>query len=153
MGDRYAATGEQTAVEAAPSETTLYVFNPGTTVRGQMYELLFSQGAAPADTVIQWLVQRGTAVGTEGAGVVPAPLDSDAPASILDAGEDHSAEPTYTAATELLDFDLNQRATFRFVAAPGGEFMIPAVANAGIGAVPASAAYTGIARTTMHWSE
>ena len=153
MGDRYAATGEQTAVEASPSETTLNVFNPGTTVRGRMYEILFSQGGAPADTVIQWLVQRSTVVGTEGAGVVPAPLDIDAPASILDGAEDHTAEPTYTAATELLDFDLNQRATFRFVAAPGGEFLIPAVADNGIGAVPASATYTGIARTTMHWSE
>lgn len=153
MGDRYAATGYQTAVEAPVSETALAVFNPGTTARGRLYEMLFSQGASPADTVILWIVGRITALGTEGAGVTPAPLDIDAPASILDAGEDHSAEPTYTAAEELLEFDLNQRATFRFVAAPGGEFLLPAVANAGIGAVPSSAVYTGIARCTMHWSE
>ena len=153
MGDRYAATGLQTAVEASPSETALAVFSPGTTVRGRLYELLFSQGATPADNAILWNVSRFTVLGTEGAGVTPAPLDSDAPASILDAGEDHSVEPTYTAATELLEFDLNQRATFRFVAAPGGEFLLPAVANAGIGGRPSSAAYTGIARITAHWLE
>lgn len=153
MGDRYAATGLQTAVEAPPSETALTVHALGTTVRGRLYELIFSHGAAPADTVILWNVSRLTVLGTEGAAVVPAPLDVDAPASILDAGEDHSVEPTYTAATELLEFDLNQRATFRFVAAPGGEFLLPAVANAGIGGRPSSATYTGIARMTAHWSE
>ena len=153
MGDRYAATGEQAAVTATPGDTALTVHAIGTTVRGRLYELLFSQGATPADNVIQWLVRRLTALGTEGAAVVPEQLDSDAPAAILDAGEDHSVEPTYTAATELLDFDLNQRATFRFVAAPGGEFLLPAVTNAGIGTTPISAAYTGIARTSAHWDE
>ena len=152
MGDKYAATGYQTAVEAAPSETALAVI-AATVVRGRIYDLLFSHGAAPADTVIEWTVSRFSAVGTEGAGVTPAPLDSDAPAANLDAGEDHSAEPTYTAATELLEFDLNQRATFRWVAAPGGELVVPATAGNGIGARPAGAAYTGIAQCTAHWEE
>ncbi len=153
MADKYAATGEQVAVTAAPGDTALAVFSVGTTKRGWLYELVFSHGAAAADTVIEWLARRLTALGTEGAGVVPAPIDIDAAASILDAGEDHGVEPTYTAATELLDFDLNQRATFRFVAAPGGEFSIPAVANAGIGMTPISVTYTGIARVTAHFEE
>lgn len=149
--DRYAATGTNT-VTAAPGDTVLTVFANATTARAKLYELIFSQSGAPADNVIQWLVRRFTALGTEGAGVTPAPLDIDAPAAVLDAGEDHTVEPTYTAATELLDFDLNQRATFRFVAAPGGELWLPAVANAGIGATPISA-YTGDARVTAHWEE
>ena len=153
MGDRYAATGEQTAVEATPGETALTVFSAGTTKRGFVYELLFSHGGAPADTVIEWVVRRAGVQGTEGAGVTPTPLDADAPASILDAGEDHSIEPTFTGGTELLDFDLNQRATFRFVAAPGGEFSIPAATATGIGATPISATYTGIARVTAHFEE
>ena len=151
--DKYAATGKQDVVTAAPGDTALAVFNPAALTRAKLYELIFSQGGTPADNVIQWLVRRLTAVGTEGAGVTPTPLDSDAPVAQLDAGEDHTVEPTYTAATEMLDFDLNQRATFRFVAAPGGELLIPAAANEGIGMTPISAAYAGIARVTAHWEE
>jgi hypothetical protein len=152
MADRYAATGNQAAVTASPGDTALTVLAT-TLTRAKIYELIFSQGGTPADNVIEWLVRRFSAVGTEGAGVTPTPLDADAPAAQLDAGEDHSAEPTYTAATELLDFDLNQRATFRFVAAPGGEFIVPATASAGIGMTPISSGYSGIANVSAHWEE
>jgi hypothetical protein len=97
-------------------------------------------------------VRRSTAVGTEGAGVVPAPIDGDA-ASILDGAEDHTAEPTYTAATELLDQIINQRAAFRWVAAPGGALLIPASANNGIGFCAFHASYTGSAEVTAHFEE
>lgn len=153
MSDRYAATGSIAVVTATPGDTALTVFSSGTTRRGYLYELDVSHGAVPADNVIQWLLRRLTALGTEGAGVVPAPLDIDAPGAILDAGEDFSAEPTYTAATELIDQDVNQRATYRWVASPGGEFVIPAVANAGLGITPIAAVYAGIARATVHWEE
>ncbi len=152
MADRYGVTGSIAVVTATPGDTALTVLAT-TLTRGRIYDLVFSQGATPADNVVQWLVRRLTAVGTEAAGVVPAPLDSDAPAAQLDGGEGHTVEPTYTAATELLDFDLNQRATFRWVAAPLGEFLVPATTNAGIGATPISAAYAGIARVTAHFEE
>jgi hypothetical protein len=155
MGDKYAATGAITAVTASPGDTALRVGQPVTTpagLRAHIHELVFSQGAAPADTVVQWLVRRYTVLGT-GSAVVPAPLDSDAPASQLDVDEQMSVEPTFTAATELLDFDLNQRATFRFVSAPGGELMIPNTDSAGIGMTPISASYSGIASVTCHWLE
>ena len=149
--DRYSATGSQT-VTATPGDTALAVLAVIET-RGQIHDIIFSHSAAPADTVIQWLVRRFTAVGTEGAGVTPALLDPGAPAAQLDAAEDHTVEPTYTAATELFDNDLNQRASFRWVAAPGGEFVIPAVATNGIGITPISAAYSGDVRVTAHWQE
>lgn len=150
--DKYAATGLQDVVTAAPGDSALVIIGAVVT-RAKLYEIIFSQGGTPADNVIQWLLRRfDTAEGT-GTLVTPTPLDSDAPASQLTADEDQTVEPTYTAATELLDFDLNQRATFRFVAAPGGEFWIPAVATEGLGACPISAAYAGIARVTAHWIE
>lgn len=152
MADRYGATGNIAAVTASPGDTALAVLAT-TLTRGRIYDILFSLGAAPADTVIQWLVRRFTAAGTEGSGVVPVALDSDAPAAQLDGAEGHTVEPTYTAATELFDEDLNQRGTFRWVAAPGGEFVVPAVASSGIGITPISAVYTGIARVTTHWDE
>ncbi len=41
-------------------------------------------------------------------------------------------EPTYTGIA-LLSIPLNQRATFRWVANPGSELVIPATANNGFG--------------------
>ncbi len=60
-----------------------------------------------------------------------------------------------TADEQLLDFDINQRATFRWVAAPGGELVIPAIAASTIffNASESSGGYTGIARCTVHWEE
>lgn len=152
MADRYAATGNIAAVTATPGDTALAVVANALT-RGKIHDIIFSQGAAPADTVIQWLVRRFTVAGTEGGGVTPAPLDPAAPVAQLDGAEGHTVEPTYTAATELFDEDLNQRATFRWVAAPNGEFVVPATAANGIGITPISAAYTGIASASAHWDE
>lgn len=152
MADRYGATGNIAAVTASPGDTALAVLAT-TLTRGKIYDIVFGHGATPADNVIQWLVRRLTAVGTEGAGVVPIALDPDAPAAQLDGAEGHTVEPTYTAASELFDEPLNQRATFRWVAAPGGEFVVPATASNGIGITPISAAYTGIASATAHWNE
>lgn len=151
MADKYAATGLQDVTTVTPGDSVLSVQGI-TTKRWKLYDLVFSQGSAPADTIVEWLIRRfDTADGTATA-VVPAPLDSDAPASGLTAQEDHTVEPTVVAATELLDFDLNQRATFRWVAAPGGELMGPAVATEGIFATPIGG-YLGISRCTFHWEE
>ena len=87
MGDRYVATGLQTAVEVSPGETILSVFSPGTTNRAWVYYVAISTRAgAMADQVQTAQLQRTTVQGTEGAGVVPAPTDFDAPASISDGG-------------------------------------------------------------------
>jgi hypothetical protein len=79
-------------------------------------------------------VQRCTAAGTSTA-VVPQPLDPADATTEMDAGENHTIEPTYTAAAILLQIPLNQRATFRWVAAPGGELVAPATASNGLGII------------------
>lgn len=151
MADRYSATGNQDVTTVTPGDSVLSVQGI-TTKRWKLYDIVFSQGGAAADTVVEWLIRRfDTADGT-GTGVTPALLDSDAPASGLTAQEDHTVEPTVVAATELMDFDLNQRATFRWVAAPGGEFIGPAVATEGIFATPIGG-YLGLSRCVFHWEE
>lgn len=153
MADRYAATGVQATVAATP-DTCLTVLAT-TLTRGRINDSIMSQSAAPADSIVVWTIQRFTAVGTEGAGVTPAKLDLGAPVAQLDAGEDHSVEPTYTAGTELLEFDLNQRATFRWVAAPDSELVVPATASAGIGWEPGqgTGSYGGAVTASAHWLE
>jgi len=102
------------------------------TRRPRIYEVGVSCNATPADLATDFVVQRTTAVGTEDAGFTPLPLDPGGPAAQSDFGcGAFSAEPTKTANSELLRFALNQRATFRWVAAPGGELMLPATQNNG----------------------
>lgn len=150
---RYGITGLQTAVEASPGETILALFAPGTTRRGSIYYMAFGAGGSMADQLQRVQVQRITALGTEGAGVTPAPLDPDETAAILDAAEDHSVEPTFTAATELWDEPVHVRATPQVQLQPDSHLMIPATTNAGLAARSFSANYTGGANATFHYVE
>jgi hypothetical protein len=102
--------------------------------RFKVYDLMFGSEASAADNPFLWRVARITAAGTS-TGVTPQPLDPADAATEMDAGENHSAEPTYTAGANLLHIPLNQRATFRWVAAPGGELVAPATASNGVGII------------------
>jgi hypothetical protein len=102
------------------------------TSRARIYDLLVGCKATPADLASQFAIQRTTGIGTEGSGFSPVNLDPDGPASQSDFGVGvFSAEPTKTSAKELLTLSMNQRATVRWVAAPGGELLIPATQNYG----------------------
>ena len=155
MGDKYSVGLQQTGVTAVDGATGTDAVGEllgVATVRGRIYDLLFGHGAAPADTVIRWEVPRSTTSAT-GAAAIENGLDPDAPAADLLAEEEITVGPTVTADSQLLDFDLNQRATFRWVAAPGGELVVPAAAAEAIFFNASSASYAGIARVTAHWEE
>jgi len=108
--------------------------------RFEIYDLIFGSEAAAADNPFLYVLQRCTAAGTSTA-VVPQPVDPADAATEMDAGENHTVEPTYTAAAILLELPLNQRATFRWIATERGRLMAPATASNGIGiATPTSSA-------------
>lgn len=100
--------------------------------RGKLFDLIVGSEASPADNPFLWRLQRCTAAGTSTA-VVPQPLDPADAATEMDAGENHTVEPTYTSAAIQLHLALNQRASFRWVAAPGKEIVFPATASNGLG--------------------
>lgn len=148
--DRYAADGQIAVVTPVPGDTALAVFASALT-RAQIYQFILSiTGAGVADNVVEWLVRRFTAVGTSVA-VPPVPLDFNAPAAQLSAGEGFTVEPTYT--TALLDPSVHQRSVYTWNAQPNGALKIPAVAGAGIGFTPIHAAYNQSADVTAHWEE
>jgi hypothetical protein len=102
------------------------------TSRARIFDILIGCKATPADAASQFAIQRTTAVGTEGSGYSPVNLDPDGPSSQSDFGVGvFSAEPTKTSAKELLALSMNQRATVRWVASPGGELVLPATQNNG----------------------
>ena len=100
--------------------------------RGKIYDIVFGSEATPADAGLLWTFQRYTAKGTNTA-VTPQKLDPADAAFLGEAGENNTIEPTYTAGEIVLNIPLNQRATFRWVAAPGGEIVYPATTANGVG--------------------
>lgn len=132
MAERYCT--RVASVASGSAKTLINLFNPAATptTRGRIYDITVGSVATPDDQAADFLINRTTAVGTEGSGLVPNNLDPGGPAGAYDSGLGvFSVEPTQTAAKQLLAFQLNQRATFRWVAAPGSELVMAATQNNG----------------------
>ena len=119
--------------------------------RGKIYDIMFGSEATPADNVFLWQLQRCTTAGTA-TGVTPQALDPDDAATEADAAEIHTVDPTLTAGAMLLTIPLNQRASYRWVAAPGGELVYPATASNGI-AVRTPTSTAVVVTATTHFDE
>ena len=108
--------------------------------RFRLFDVVVGSEGSPADNAFLYVFQRCSAAGTSTA-VVPRNLDPASATTEMDAGQNHTVEPTYTSANELLFIPVNQRATMRWVAAPGSELVFPATASNGVGVqTPTSAA-------------
>lgn len=152
MGSKYAQFGEESTTTTG--YTTAICLTGGTGVRAKLYDIILGQGGTPADNACYWKVGRTSAAGTAGSSPTPPPLDSNDPAAEISVGiGDFSVEPTFVAASTLLEFALNQRASYRWVAPPDGEIVTPASSNAGLAAAVKAAAYTGASGANVMWEE
>lgn len=104
----------------------------------------------PADNVVQYDVGRVSTIGT-GTNGVPSPTDTTSRAAATVATLNCTVEPT--PGVSLFNLALNQRASFRWVAAPGSELIIPAVNLAGVTIRAQSPAYTGTASASALFLE
>lgn len=155
MPGPYALIGNQATVSGA--NKTALILTGAATVAPKITDFTVSASGTPADNVLFWDVQRSTAAGTSTA-VTPrsaaySPGIVTPIASLVTGGSNATVEPTYTASNELWKQGINQRAAYRWVAAPGFELVIPAVANAGIGWALLSTGYTGQADVSAMWIE
>ena len=91
--------------------------------RFKLYELICGSEATPADNAFLWQVNRvSTIAAGAGAAANVVPLDfSDTVTSSLVVAQAITTNPTQAAI--VLTIPLNQRATFRWVAAPGSELV------------------------------
>lgn len=154
MSERFAT--RVASVASGTDKTLINLFNTAATPtrRGRIYDVLVGSVATPADQAADFYIGRTTAVGTEGSGLVPNNLDPGGPAGEYDSGLGvFTGEPTYTAAKQLLAFQVNQRATFRWVAAPGSELMMTATQNNGAGLKTASSTSTQAHGATILFEE
>lgn len=151
MARRYAETGNEAAVSS--SAQACLDLQGTAAIRPAVYDFMVGQdGSPPADNAMLWAILRFTVAPTDTA-VVPVAMDPGDPAATAVAGEDGGTTGTVTANTEFIDLPINQRASYRWVAAPGGEIICPASATNGITVQVSSPAYTGTAKATLHHSE
>lgn len=126
-GRKYGFSGSITGA----STKTVVIITTGNTVRPFLTDIMISSNATPADNSSEWQVLSATAAGSSTA-VTPRQLDEADPAAISLCGKNNSGEPTYTGVS-ILDIAHNQRATFRWIAAPGEEIISAATASHGFG--------------------
>ena len=128
MAGKYSTHG---AMALIAGDTVLSII-AATTVRPRLSDILLSSSSTPNDYTAGFLVSRFSADGT-GTSVTPNPLDFNDPAAITTSKHTYTIEPTPIADSTLLDLAFNQRATIRWVAAPGFELVAPALAGDGLG--------------------
>jgi hypothetical protein len=121
--------------------------------RGAFVDIMVGASSAPnaTDCGIFYDVSRITAVGTATT-VTPVALNPADAASDAICDVNYTIEGTITAASTLLSLSLNQRASQRWVAAPGEELIWPATDENGLALrakVSTTSAYVGGANATV----
>jgi hypothetical protein len=135
--------------------------------RGKVYDILVGTNTAPADNYIEWVAKRAT-VGTSGSGwagslssgssqIALDPADG-LTNSLLACNSSNEGQVTLLTIPDLWYVGINQRASYRWVAAPGSELVWPAVSSAsgainGIVLQARSGAYTSTVTGTILVSE
>ena len=133
----------------------VYASTTGTTSlvrRGKIYDLLIGTNGTPADNFVEWSVGALTAPSTSSL-VVANSLDQADAVAASGTIANSTTEGTFTSSGERFYVGVNQRASYRWVAAPGSEIVWPATSSAGFGLRARSAAYTGTATGQMLFEE
>jgi hypothetical protein len=141
---RYAVQMNRTASATLPvGSVTADATRPR---RIKWYDFLWGSEATPADGAFLVAIQRVTAAGTS-TGVTPHAIDPGDAATEADAGENHTIDATATAGAICLAWSVNQRASLRWVAPPGGEIVTPATASNGAAVYTPTAALVAVTAT------
>lgn len=150
--------GTQQAVSST-YKTLLNVYSLSTTSarRGRIYDLLVGTNGTPADNYMEWDISRfsATAILTATA-VTPNPLDIADAVFLGGSTANATTENTYVnngVGASVFYVGVNQRASYRWVAAPGSELVYPATTLAGLGGRTRSGGYTGTATMQFYANE
>lgn len=157
-------TTYKTLILVGNSTTSTATTGSGQLRRGKLYDILVGTNGTPADNYMEFdatIVTMGTSsVLAGGVSSVSsnAMLDpADAYGYVAMAGINSSVETAFTAVTEKWYVGINQRASYRWVAAPGSELVYPAASSAtgsnGYAIRARSGGYTGTATCTLLFQE
>lgn len=120
--------------------------------RFKIYDVLIGTNGTPADNFVEWDISRITASSTTTV-LAAQPLDPADATSLIVATVNSSTFGTITTGSNVFYVGVNQRASYRWVAAPGGELVAPATSSAGFQLRARSGGYTGTATGTLHYEE
>lgn len=153
MAKNYSISGSN-ASQAAPA--TVLVVAGGTACRTRVFDIVIGSSPAPADNAALYQICRVTSIGTSGSNPVIYALDPIDVTSLVSSTlgvytGSASGEPSGPVA--LLDIPLNMRATFRYVASPGAEFINVLSATNGISLRQFTSSATFVATGTLIWAE
>jgi hypothetical protein len=123
--------------------------------RGKIYDLLIGTNGTPADNYVEWDISRVTTVSTSAAAgtlVTPQALDPADAAATSVATVNSTGSPTISV-QNVFYVGVNQRASYRWVAAPGSELVWPATSSNGFALRARSGGYTGTVTGNWMWQE
>ena len=146
--------GTQQATAAAYAGALIGVSASSTSAplrRGAVYDVLIGTNGTPADNFVEWDISRVTA-SSSATIVAVAPLDSADGAATSVVTVNSSTFATISV-PNMWYVGVNQRASYRWVAAPGSELIWPATSSAGFQLRQRSGGYTGTATGTILFSE
>lgn len=147
-----ASAGTQQATATAYAGAILGLnSSQSTPARGKVYDVLVGTNGTPADNYIEWDISRVTTSSTSTL-ITPQPLDS-ADAAARSVVTANSSTHATISIQNLWYVGVNQRASYRWVAAPGSELVWPATSSNGLQLRQRSGGYTGTATGTWMWSE
>ena len=150
MANRYASTGIQTALGTA--DDFMLAVTGGTGVVVSIYHVLLATEGTPIDEMVTYSVFKVTDKGT-GTGVTPEPLDAIRALAAEAAGtEEHTVDPT-TTGIALIEVPVHTRATFQWMAPPGGEMISALAADDGYACAARAPTYTAVCRATIFHEE
>lgn len=153
-------TTYRTQILVGNSTGTTSTVGGGMLRRGKLYDILIGTNGTPADNYMEWDVARCTmgassvlagGISSLSSNFALDPADSNG--FVAMAGINSSVETAFTPGTEVWYVGVNQRASYRWVAAPGSEIVYPAASSAtgsnGLLGRVRSGGYTGTG--TMNW--
>ena len=157
-------TTYKTLVLVGNSTGTTTVVGGGALRRGKIYDILIGTNGTPADNYMEWDVTRVTMGASSVLAGGISSLSSNYGLDLADnsgfvamAGINSSIETAFTAGTEVWYVGVNQRASYRWVSAPGSELVYPANSSAtgsnGMALRSRSGGYTGTATGNILFEE
>jgi len=130
--------------------------------RGKLYDILVGTNGTPADNYVEYRVSRATVSTSSGAwagalssvssGITLDQADISA-AGLIAVNSSAETQVTLTSVGDLWYVGVNQRASYRWVAAPGSEFVYPATSSNGLVLQARSGGYTGTVTGTILFTE
>lgn len=152
MANFSATNGSTASAGTQQSITTTYVsacLATGAPVtaprRGKIYDLLIGTNGTPADNAVEFDISRITTISTAvaaGTLITPQPLDPADAAATSVVTANSTGSPTVSI-QNIFYVGINQRASYRWVAAPGSELVWPATSSNGFALRARSPGYTG----------